>query len=159
MTKSARPEAPAVREAPAVIVVLDASVIIKWLLEDPITEPHTPKAIALMETVIGGELQIIEPAHWLVEVGAVLARLSPATALEDVEMLAALEFPVADSPQVMRRAVSLAIDTGQHVFDTLYHAVALEHDALLITADERYRARSESKGQILGLQDWVRQSR
>jgi predicted nucleic acid-binding protein len=142
-----------------VIVVLDASVIMKWLLEDPITEPHTSKAIALMEAVIGGESQIIEPAHWLVEVGAVLARLSPATALEDVDMLAALEFPTADSPQVMRRAVSLAIETGRHVFDTLYHAVALEHDGLLITADERYRARTQSKGQILGLQDWVRPSR
>jgi predicted nucleic acid-binding protein len=54
-------------------------------------------------------------------------------------MLSAFEFPTTDDPNVMRRATSLAIETNHHLFDTLYHAVALEHeDALLVTADERY---------------------
>jgi predicted nucleic acid-binding protein len=136
-------------------VVLDASVIVKWLLQDPATEPHRAQAIALLESVIRGDLQILEPAHWLAEVGAVLARLSPETAREDVESLAALEFPTADSPQLMRRAVSLAIETGQHLFDTLYHAVALEHEALLITVDERYRQKAQDQGRILALHEWT----
>jgi len=54
---------------------------------------------------------------------AVAARLVPQTAIGDVEMLAAFEFPTADSPAVIRRATSLAIEANQHLFDTLYHAV------------------------------------
>jgi hypothetical protein len=39
------------------------------------------------------------------------------------------------APTIIRRAISLAIETKHHLFDTPYHAVALEHeDALLVTA-------------------------
>jgi predicted nucleic acid-binding protein len=141
------------------VIVLDASVILKWLLEDPATEPDADKATALVEAVIRRELDILEPVHWLAEVAAVLARLSPHTALEDVELLTALELPTMDEPTVMRRATALSIETGQHLFDTLYHSVALEHDgATLITADDRYRLKAESHGHILALHDWERVS-
>jgi hypothetical protein len=40
-----------------IVIVLDASVVLKWLLEDPATEPDTDKATALVEAVIRGELQ------------------------------------------------------------------------------------------------------
>jgi len=71
------------------------------------------------------------------------------------EMLAAFEFPTTDSPTVIRRATSLAIETNQHLFDTLYHAVALEHeDALLVTADERYYRKAEGYGTIRALHQW-----
>jgi predicted nucleic acid-binding protein len=138
-----------------VIVVLDASVIFKWLLEDPAREPDTEKAFALVESVVSGGLEILQPAHWLAEVAAVTARLVPQTAVGDVEMLAAFEFPSTDSPTVMRRATSLAIETNHHLFDTLYHAVALEHeDALLVTADERYYGKARGYGMIRALHDW-----
>jgi predicted nucleic acid-binding protein len=138
-----------------VIVVLDASVILKWLLEDPAREPDTEKAFALVESVVSGRLEILQPVHWLAEVAAVAARLVPQTAIGDVEMLAAFEFPTTDSPTVIRRATSLAIETNQHLFDTLYHAVALEHeDALLVTADERYYRKAEGYGTIRALHKW-----
>ena len=137
------------------IVVLDASVILKWLLEDPAREPDTEKAFALVESVVSGRLEILQPVHWLAEVAAVAARLVPQTAIGDVEMLAAFEFPTTDSPTVIRRATSLAIETNQHLFDTLYHAVALEHeDALLVTADERYYRKAEGYGTIRALHKW-----
>jgi predicted nucleic acid-binding protein len=105
-----------------VIVVLDASVILKWLLEDPAREPDTEKAFALVG---------------------------------DVEMLAAFEFPTTDSPTVIRLATSLAIGAKHHLFDTLYHAAALEHeDALLVTADERYYGKAKGYGTIKALHDW-----
>jgi predicted nucleic acid-binding protein len=139
-----------------VTAVIDASVILKWLFQDPEREPDTDKATALLETVIRAEAEILQPIHWLVEVAAVLARLSPQTAVEDVEMLTAMEFPTIDDPRVMRRAMRLAIDTGQHLFDTLYHAVALEHeDSVLITADDKYRAKATDHGRITSLRDWA----
>ena len=70
-------------------------------------------------------------------------------------VLAALEFPTTDEPNVIRRATSLAIETNHHLFDALYHAVALEHeDALLVTADDRYYRKAERYGRIAALRDW-----
>jgi predicted nucleic acid-binding protein len=136
-------------------VVIDASVVIKWLLQDPEHEVGTDKATQLMEVVIRGEQSVLQPTHWLVEVGAVLARESPATAADDVMMLSALELPATDEPQVLRRGVELGIELKQHLFDTFYHAVALENrDSFLITADQRYLRAARAKGQIIDLMDW-----
>jgi predicted nucleic acid-binding protein len=136
-------------------VVIDASVVIKWLLQDPEREAGTEKATQLMELVIKGEQPVLQPTHWLVEVGAVLARESATTAADDVTMLNALELPATDDPQVLRRGVELAIELRQHLFDTFYHAVALETpDGILITADKRYLHAARMKGQIMSLMDW-----
>jgi predicted nucleic acid-binding protein len=89
------------------------------------------------------------------EVGAVLARESPDTATDDVTMLAALELPATGDALVLRRGVELAIELRQHLFDTFYHAVALETaEAVLVTADERYLRASRDKGRIVDLMDW-----
>ena len=104
-------------------VVLDASVLVKWLLQDPRREADTVQATRLVESVVNGTQSAVQPPHWLAEVGAVLARESPGTASDDVVMLRALEIPVIDEPHVWRRACELAIDLKQHMFDTLYHAV------------------------------------
>jgi predicted nucleic acid-binding protein len=138
-----------------VTVVIDASVVIKWLLQDSEREAGTDKATRLMEVVINGEQPVLQPTHWLAEVGAVLARESPATAADDVMLLNALELPATDEPIVLRRGVELAVELKQHLFDTFYHAVALEHpDGVLITADERYLGAARAKGRIVALTDW-----
>ncbi len=129
--------------------------MLKWLLEDPTKEPDTEKALALIDAVIHGKLEILQPMHWLIEVAAVAARLTPQTAVQDVEWLSAMQFPTSDDPNVLLRATTLAIETDHHLFDTLYHAVALEHDgAVLVTADERYRRKAERYGMIAALADW-----
>jgi predicted nucleic acid-binding protein len=139
-----------------VTVVLDASVVVKWLLQDPRQEPDSDKATQLVEAVVKGTEPVLQPPHWLVEVGAVLARVSPATAAEDIVMLRALDFPVSDDPIMLRRACEMAIDLRQHLFDTLYHAVALETpDTLLITADERYFRAARSLSGIVNLRNWA----
>ncbi len=136
--------------------MLDASVVLKWLFEDPAREPDTEKALAIVESVVLGRVEILQPVHWLAEVAAVAARLTPETAVGDVEMLCALELPTTDDPNVIRRATSLAIETNHHLFDALYHAIALEHeDALLVTADDRYYGRAKHYGKIATLHDWV----
>jgi len=138
-----------------VIAVIDASVVIKWLLQDPEREAGTEKATRLMEQVTSGEQPVLQPTHWLVEVGAILARESPGTAVDDVGMLTALELPTTDELQVLRRGVELAMELKQHLFDTYYHGVALEtSDCILITADERYLRAARPKGNIVSLMEW-----
>lgn len=137
------------------IAVVDASVVIKWLLQDPEREAGTDKATQLMELATNGAQPVLQPTHWLVEVGAVLARESPGTAADDVGMLTALELPTTDELQVLRRGVELAMELKQHLFDTYYHAVALETpDCILITADERYLRAARAKGNIVSLMEW-----
>ncbi len=140
------------------ILVLDASVVVKWLLQDPTRESETDRATRLVEMVAEGEREVLQPPHWMVEVGAVLARESPATAANDLALLAALQFSVTDDPPVLERGVELAIELKQHLFDTLYHAIALEtDDALLVTADDRYWRVARRKGRIMPLRDWMSQ--
>ena len=136
-------------------VVVDASVVIKWLINDAEREDQTDRATQLMTRIIDGREPVVQPLHWLVEVGAVLARVSPATAVDDVVLLQALELPLDESPSVIGLACLLAIDLRQHLFDTLYHAVALETPgASLITADDKYFASAASRGGIVRLSEW-----
>jgi predicted nucleic acid-binding protein len=136
--------------------VLDASVIGKWLLRSPDDEPDTAEALALMDAVAAGQVEVLQPPHWLAEVVAVMARLSPATLAADIPDLYALDFDVAESLAIYRRAARLAIDLNQHLFDTLYHAVALESVGLtLVTADERYLRKARAVGRVVSLETWT----
>jgi predicted nucleic acid-binding protein len=137
------------------VLVVDASVVLKWLFQDPGAERDTELASELMRRVLHGDEEILQPVHWLAEVSAVLARLSPATASQDIEMLHALELPVRDDVTAFKRASELAIQLNQHVFDTLYHAVALETDgALLVTADHRYLRVTAGYSAVVPLSAW-----
>ena len=121
----------------------------------PEHEAGTEKATQLMDLVTNGEQPVLQPTHWLVEVGAVLARESPGTALDDVGMLTALELPTTDDLQILRRGVELAMELKQHLFDSYYHGVALETpDCVLITADARYLRTARAKGNIVSLMEW-----
>ena len=86
--------------------------------------------------------------------GAVLAREKPADALSDLKDLMAVEFESATEPVVYEAACKLALRLGQHLFDTLYHAVALHTPgATLVTADKRYFRRAKDVGRIALLAD------
>jgi predicted nucleic acid-binding protein len=130
------------------VIVLDASVWIKILLPDR-DEPGTKEAGELWQSLDSGDETIAQPPHWLAEVLAVLSRLTPGAALRDAELLSALQIPVVDHPGVYSEAVRLAVSSQHHLFDTLYHAVALTaKDGVLITADERYFSRMRGFGHI-----------
>jgi predicted nucleic acid-binding protein len=55
-------------------------------------------------------------------------------------------------PLIYRRAVELAIGLSHHLFDTLYHATALENEAVMITADRRYHDKAAHLGRIMLLE-------
>jgi predicted nucleic acid-binding protein len=138
-----------------VIAAVDASVVVKWFFPEPEKEPHVDRALRLLEGIRNGEVEPLQPAHWLAEVVAVIARLSPHIAPRAVDLLHALEFDEADEPAIYKTAAALASNLGEHLFDTLYHAVALEHDGLLVTADQRYFSRAKRLGHIVDLAEWT----
>lgn len=137
------------------LIVVDASVTTKALLPRDIHEADMDKALELWWRVRDERVSVYQPAHWLTEVAAVLARLSPATVQSDVLDLHAMELPVLDTPAVYATACRLAVDLSHHLFDTLYHAVALNLDgAVLVTADERYFRKARGWGQIVRLAEY-----
>jgi len=136
-------------------VVLDASVVVKWIFTDRDRESHSLQALRILELIRASHLSVVQPPHWLAEVASVIARLEPKLAHQAVSLLYALEFPIVDRIEVYEKACDLAAVMGQHVFDTLYHAVALEEPgATLVTADERYYRKASTAGRIVRLRDY-----
>lgn len=136
--------------------VLDASVIVKWVFPDTSTESHVAEALAVLAGIRAGTLRVLQPPHWLAEVAAVATRLAPELAQEAVGLLYAMELPVLDTPDVYTRACELSARLNHHVFDTLYHAVALSRPGVvLLTADERYDYKAQGLDEsILRLGDF-----
>lgn len=136
-------------------VVIDASVILKWAFRAPADEPDTGRALDVLSAVRDGAIQALQPPHWLAEVSAVVARRSPPHSAEVIGLLYGMDLPVVADLEVYERAARLAVETGQHVFDTLYHAVALSRPAaMLITADERYWRAAVRAGRLMRLADF-----
>lgn len=136
-------------------VVVDASVAVKWLLPARHDEPQQEQALQLLDAIRNDQVQLIQPPHWLAEVGAVLARLEPALAGDALTLFQLLETASADTPEVYATAIDLAVTLDHHLFDTLYHAVALNGlAATLVTADLRYYRKARHLGAICPLAEY-----
>jgi predicted nucleic acid-binding protein len=138
-----------------VIVVVDASVAVKWFLYSNPDEQHSELALRLLEQSVHGLLSMVQPSHFVAEVAAVLARLKPDDAQEDLLDLLDIRFRTQSDLETYATAMDLAMRHQHHLFDTLYHAVALHTpDAVLVTADARYYARARLEGKISLLEDF-----
>ncbi len=128
--------------------MVDASVAVKWVLPEMDGEADIDQAMALLTAFQRGEVGLLQPPHWLAEVAAVIARLRPTLAAEATTLFHALDLPVVDDLDVYLRGCALATELHRHLFDTLYHAVALERGATFITADACYWRKASSQGAI-----------
>jgi len=141
-----------------VICVVDASVAVKWFVRGDwaAREDHVDVALNLLQASAQGQARFVQPPHFLAEVAAVLGRLTPTTAARDLARLSALDITWASPTQAVPRALALAMEMGHHLFDTLYHAVALEASdgVVLVTADRRYFDKARHLGRMVWLPDW-----
>ncbi len=136
-------------------LVLDASVVVKWALPMRDEEEHVEKALGILLYIQDSRVVVHQPPHWLAEAAAVIERLSPATAKEDIKDLYEINFEIVDTREVYLKACELSMELNHHLFDTLYHAVALLlQDTVLVTADKKYFNKARSHGGILLLEDF-----
>lgn len=136
--------------------VIDASVALKWFLRDRPDEADADAALALLQAYARGEVALLQPPHFLAEVCAVLARTRPEAMADDLADLLDLALPVRGDAAVYALGMQISRDLGHHLFDTLYHALALQTDgATLVTADEQYLKQALPLGRILHLRQWA----
>ncbi len=98
---------------------------------------------------------MVQPEHFVAEVAAVLARLKPADAQDDLMDFLDINYRTLSSPETYATALDLALRHQHHLFDTLNHAVAPHTPgAVLVTPDERYYNKARQEGQISLLADF-----
>ncbi|OGS99701.1 MAG: PIN domain-containing protein [Gallionellales bacterium RIFCSPLOWO2_12_FULL_59_22] len=136
------------------ILVADASVAVKWFFRARPDEADAQQALQILAAADAEKVQLHQPPHFIAEVAAVLSREKPGDAQADLADLLNMEFQRVESSAIYATACDLAIRLNHHLFDTLYHAVALhEPNATLITADRRYYDKARTIGQITLLGD------
>lgn len=138
------------------IIVADASVALKWFFRTRADEADVGPALVLLEGVADGRVALLEPPHFVAEVIAVLAREAPHSAAASLRDLLAIEMRIEAEAPVYERALTLAARHKHHLFDTLYHALALcTPGAVLVTADEAYWRKARSEGAIMRVADFT----
>ena len=131
------------------IVIPDASVILKWVLEKE-GEPDHQQAIKLQQALLQETVGIRLPTLWRYEVGNVLGLKKPAVATELMSALLAYEFEEVP----LRTEYGLAVIEHMHevknvtFYDSAYHVLALRTKGLYLTADTAYVKRAKRKGHV-----------
>jgi predicted nucleic acid-binding protein len=137
------------------IVVPDASVILKWVLEKE-DEPGHVQAMKLQEALLAEQIEIRLPTLWRYDVGNVLGLKQPAMATELLSALLAYEFDEVPLRAEYGLAVLEHMRDVKHVtfYDSAYHVLALRSKGLYLTADAAYERRAKRKGHVALLTDW-----
>lgn len=137
------------------IVVPDASVILKWVLQ-PEDEPDTGSALRVLEAFLGEAIEIRVPSLWRYEVGNILAVKRPGRAREAMEALLGYRFEEErlHSGYCLETLRFAAEAKGISFYDAAYHVLAIRTDGLFLTADRKYVARALRHGKIMHVADW-----
>ncbi len=137
------------------IVVPDASVILKWVLEDG-EGKDLPKALELQRAFVAESIDLQVPTLWRYEVGNILGLKQPELASELMRALLDYEFQEVELTRDYCLAVLKLMREikGVTFYDSCYHALALQTKGVYVTADRDYVKKAERKGHIALLSDW-----
>lgn len=139
---------------PVPLVVPDASVLLKWVLPSD-DEPDVDKALLLRAAIQDEAVDALLPALWLYEVGNTIARRFPMHASSWLSAL--LKFGLEEaSPSQVWIAKTLELTQRYEVtfYDAVYHALAIIHKGMFVTADIRYVNRVREAGSVIALDEW-----
>jgi predicted nucleic acid-binding protein len=137
------------------IIVPDASVILKWVLEKS-SEPDQVQARWLQAAVLANHVEIRLPTLWRFEVGNVLGLKQPTLATELLSVLLAFDFEEVSLGKEYAQEVleHMREVKGVTFFDAAYHVLALRVKGLYLTADLAYVKKAKRKGNVSLLAEW-----
>lgn len=137
-----------------VMVVPDASVILKWVLP-PDDEPHVEQALALRQHYLAGKVRLIVPTLWRFEVGNTLSRKYPKDAYSDLVDLQAMGMTEPDLlKEWLTQACQLVRNSAVTFYDAAYHALAIVESGVCVTADNSYLRTVGKSDSVCHLADW-----
>ena len=118
------------------MIVLDASILIKWFLD----EDDSHLALLFKDQLINGEEDIVIPDLALYEIVNVL-RFKTGINEKAVKAIIPTLFNlgieiITPSKELLEEALHLSFATGLSVYDCIYLALANELETFLITADK-----------------------
>jgi predicted nucleic acid-binding protein len=117
--------------------VVDASVILKWVLEEGETSDKD-KALELLNAWAEDRIRIYAPLIWQYEVGNFLGRELPAEAEQKMALLLDLHMgEVLLDEKIYRRCFSWMKGGKVTFYEAVYLSSAFEVQGVLVTADER----------------------
>jgi predicted nucleic acid-binding protein len=140
---------------PTPLVVPDASVLLKWILPSD-DEPDVDKALLLRTAILDETVRALLPALWLYEVGNTIARRFPAQSSSWLSAL--MKFGIEEVPPSnpwLAKTLDLTSRHGVSFYDAAYHALALVHGGVFVTADTRYVNRVTEAGSVVALNEWL----
>jgi predicted nucleic acid-binding protein len=122
--------------------VVDASAAAKWILPGP-DEPLRREALQLSQSFLAGEMDIVAPDFFWVEMGSVLWKAARSNRIdarefeEALDILYSHEIESVPTKAHVPRALSIAMEFSRSVYDSLYIAVAESLETRVITADQK----------------------
>jgi predicted nucleic acid-binding protein len=133
--------------------IVDASIILKWVLEKE-NEPDHDKATGLLHTWVSGVVGIAAPGLWTYEVANILGRALPDEADQKMKLLLDLKIEAVDcSEQMIRQCFTWMKEHQVTFYDAVYLAAAYAIDAVLLTSDEKFREKMKNDSRICPLKD------
>lgn len=137
------------------LYVPDASVILKWAFQSP-DEQDGDKAIDLLERWLAGSCSFILPSLWIYECGNVLGIKAPDMGTEIMDIFLGYRFdecPVTTT--IAAATMKVMHDYKVTFYDAVYHVVAINSNATLVTADAAYYRKAKGLGHIVMLEDYA----
>lgn len=138
------------------ILVVDASVAIKWAVEEEGRD-------AARQLVLAGHA-LVAPDFLLLEVANIVwkkVRLRELDAVQAQAALAEIQLPISrllPSAPLTQRALKLALELDHPAYDCLYLAAAELSGGAVVTADTRMlglKAKGLSSGLVIGLEEFA----
>jgi predicted nucleic acid-binding protein len=137
------------------LFVPDTSVLIKWAFNSP-DEQNSDKALELLTHWLAGSCAFVLPGLWVYECGNVLGLKAADSAKEIMEILIDYRFDECSMTSRLSAAtLQIMKDCKVTFYDAVYHAVAIDKNATLITADVAYYRKAKQLGNIILLENFA----
>jgi len=135
------------------VLVPDASVLLKWALESD-DEEDRDRAMDLKQAWLSGSCRVFLPTLWVYEVGNILGMKRPAAAKALLQGLLDLEIEEMSPNSYLDEIYRLMSEHKVTFYDAAYHGLAIHLNGIFLTADATYTRKTAAAGHVKRLHNW-----